>query len=825
MNGFAGEAAAAQESLAPGAVTEVGGFLGERVLANVKLLLKFDIDRYVRMVEEKKHRDWAPIGEQLGKWLEAATEASQQSQNAPLRTKAEEALKRVIAAQDDDGYLGITDPELRTDRRPLRGMEPYELYFTLHALLSAYQRWGSDDALAAARRLGGYLVEKIGPGKAEFWPVPDNVTIAGHSVHYGLEGALLAHPMTHLHRLCGEREYLDWSQWVVDSIDRWSGCGTLSNLDKVARGQMRLYQIQPNVHARTLHMNLLALLELYQVTGDEGLLRKVRGAWRDIVTYRMYITGGVSVGERYQGDHYLPNTGSVVETCATASWMLLNQRLLELTGEPAFADVIERLLWNHLPAAQSVDGDGWRCHTPLNGWKPEGYFTGPNCCSSSGPGIVAEAPTLIYARGRDGIVVNQYVPSAAGVELASGDEVTIRQITDYPVGEKIVVELAPGRPERFTLRLRLPSWCEEPAIAVNGQPVAEELEPRAYAAIDREWEQGDRVELTLPMEPRWAAGRHGNDGLYALVRGPLVYALDTIWCDEATRQALVGDAKGNPIPGLAGVVLDPDEPPSGLKAVQTPPRALGPAYVVRIALGDRRRALARMLPFANVGVWYRSRAERRNHKGRRDAYAVWLPEAMSGRFRTVDIRRVVNVHSNARRGLFVSPAHADEVFPFARYGAYTLHGIPFEVIDPARNNGKNLLILSGGPPKATARRYPSRVTIPLGFRCRALHVLGGVGGWAHPATGDRRPAAIVRIRYDDAPTQEVRWNNGEHLADYIGKAHAPRSTHALDIGGKQLRLLRIRTNAKSRIARIEIRDTGSIVAPVIAAITAELPEE
>jgi len=849
----------AQEAVPASAVPELGGFLGERVRANTEYLLRFDVERFVRMAEERRHRDWFWIGEQPGKWLEAALYAIAQSGNADLRRKAEEALRRLVAAQEPSGYLGITDPALRAGRRPLRGMDAYELYFTLHALVSAYEHWRDEAALGAAKRLGDYFVEKIGAGKAEFYPVPKEVTIAGHPEHFGLEGALLAHPMARLGRVSGDAKYLDWSQWAVGSIDRWSGCDTLSNLDKVASGEMRLNQIQPNVHAHTLHMNLLGLLELYQATGDEALLRKVRGAWRDMVTYRLYITGGVSVAEVYRPDFDLPNTGNVVETCATMSWMLLNQRLLELTGEPHFADVIERLLWNHLPAAQTVDGDGWRYHTPLAGWKPEGCFTGPDCCSSSGPRILAMVPSFLYALTRDGIAVNQYVASAAKTKLPSGNELAIRQVTDYPAGEKVAIEVAPARPERFALRLRLPSWCEKPAIAVNGQPVTDELTPRSYAVLTRDWKQGDRVELTLPMQARWTAGRQGNDGLYALVRGPVVYALDSVWCDEPTRKALVGDAKGDPFPGLSGVLLDPDALDAGLTPAETPKRALGPAWRARIALADGgvpgatpkfllgretkdlgtlkpelecgtpatggSRALATMLPFANVGTWYRTDAERNERKGRRDAYAVWLPAGTSGRFRTVDLRRAVNVHSNDGRGLFLSPAFTADCFPFAHFGAYTFRGIPFEIIDPAQNGGKNLVILKGGPPEAIASRYPAGATIPVGMRCRALHVLGGVAGWAFPGSQDRRVGAVVRIRYEDGPTQEVQWVSGEHLCDYNGKADVPGSLRVLDLGRTHLRLLRIPTNPRAKLTQLEIATTGTLVAPVVAALTAELPAD
>lgn len=824
---LAAEAPLAQTPLPPGAVSDISGFLGERLKGNADHLLKFDVGRFVKMAEERTYRDWFWIGEQPGKWLEAAILAAEQQGNAELRQKAEDVLTRLIAAQEPGGYLGITDPKIRDGLRPLRGMDAYELYFTLHALVTAKERWGSDDALAAAERLGDYFIARIAPGQAEFFPVPKEVTIAGHPEHFGLEGALLAHPMARLARVSGERKYLDWSQWVVSRMDRWSGCGTLSNLDKVADGTLRLNEIQPNVHAHTLHMNLLGLLEQARATGDRALVRKAMAAWSEIAASRTYVTGGVSVGETYRAEHDLPNTGNVCETCATMSWLELNARLLELTGDPAHADVIERVIWNHLPAAQTADGDGWRYHTPLNGWKPEGYYTGPDCCSSSGPRSLAALPTFLYGRTRDGVAINQYVPSTLRTTLASGTELTLRQATDYPTGERVEIEVSPAKPERFALRLRLPAWCERPAVTVNGQPVAERPRREAtFAAIAREWQAGDRVAVTLPMAPRWYAGQRGNEGRFCLLRGPLVYALDTAWCDPATRRAIVGDAAGDPFPGLAGLAAGAaGVPPAESQAEAPSPRLLGPAYRVRIALADGQRALATMLPFANVGMWYRDEAEKRERKGRRDGYAVWLPEASSGKFRTVDLRGAVNVHSNNGRGLFASPAFAADCFPFPRYGAYALGGIPFEVIDPATNEGRNLLLLRGGPPEALAAKYPASARVPVGFRCRALHFLGGVAGWAFPWAQDRRLGAVVRIRYEDAPSQEVQWISGEHLVDYNGKADVPASQRVLDLGRTHLRLLTVRMSARSKVTQVEIASGGTIVAPVFAAITAELPED
>jgi DUF1680 family protein len=206
-----------------------------------------------------------------------------------------------VAAQEPGGYLGITDPALRSDEAPLRGMDPYELSFMLHGLMTASETWDDPLALQAACRLGDYFAAHIGPGKAEFWPGPlrppenrgrrlkGHSALAGHSVHYGWEGTLLVDPMLRLYQKTGVPRYLDWSRWVVGNIDRWSGWDAFSKLDRVADGTMGIHEVQPYVHSHTFQMNFLGFLRLYRITGDATLLRKVKAVWDDVASRQMYL--------------------------------------------------------------------------------------------------------------------------------------------------------------------------------------------------------------------------------------------------------------------------------------------------------------------------------------------------------------------------------------------------------------------------------------------------------------------------------------------------------------------------------------------------------
>jgi DUF1680 family protein len=650
----------------------IGGFIGQRIQANVNNYIKtFDIERHIQAVERRDHRDWSwVVGEQPGKWLESAALNAAWMDDAALRQSAESALRRLVRSQEASGYLGVTAPDVRTPAKPLRGMDPYELYFMMHGLLTAAEEWNDEEALQTARRLGDYFESTIGPGKAEFWPsdlrYPENIRqycggqsdIAGHGVHYSWEGTLLIDPMLRLYELTGDAKYLDWSKWTIDNIDRWSGWDAFSNLEKVADGAMGVHELQPYVHSHTFQMNFLGFLRIYELTGDASLLRKVRGAWDDVAKRQMYITGGVSVGEHYEKGFIKPITGHVVETCATMSWMQLTQYLLELTGDPKYADAIERLMLNHVFAAQTIDGDCNRYHTPPNGAKND-YFHGPDCCSGSGHRIISMLPLFFYATDSEGLIVNQYVPSSATIELGNGRGVIkVVQQTRYPESDTIRLQLTPSESMAgMKVRLRIPAWTANPSLIVpegmsvqylwfdgNDKPQTSATRPEeiaCYAEISGAWDRyvTTIIDLTFPMETQWIEREnHVEDRIvrlrggggeqmreavevpyppYALMRGPVVYAYDTVW-----------QPAEDPVPPTL-LHVNPMAP-AAIEEVPAPARAMGPGLKTSLVATTSDQVEVLMVPFANVGRWYRDDQEKETVRNS-DAYpyATWLSDVKS----------------------------------------------------------------------------------------------------------------------------------------------------------------------------------------------------
>ncbi len=620
-------------------VSGIDGFIGQRIDLNRNVYLKdFPIDKYVDFVVDRQHTSWDwTRAEQHGKWIESAYLSAIQGKDKQLYEKVKKELYRIIASQEPNGYLGATAKSYRSAKRPIRGMDPYELYFVFHAFETVYEETGDKKALTSVERLADYFLNNFGPGKNEFWPsktlrAPENKhkvltgtsDFAGHSVHYGWEGTLLCDPIARLYELTGKKKYLDWSKWVVSNIDRWSGWDAFSRLDSVADGTLGVDKLQPYVHSHTFHMNFMGFLRLYRITGDQTLLRKVEGAWNDIAKRQMYITGGVSVAEHYEHDYIKPLRGNIVETCATMSWMQLTQMLLQLTGNTKYADAMERLMINHVFAAQDALTGTCRYHTAPNGEKPEGYFHGPDCCTASGHRIISLLPTFFYAEKGNKFFVNQYVDAHY-----DGKDFQFSVAGNYPDGDVLTLSILKGADKE--LNLRIPAWCANPSILLNGEQLSG-VRAGAYYTVNRSWKKGDKLTISFPMEERWIERANHSDCKqymlpggeimydvkptqlipYAFLRGPVVYCVDMVWNPQLHNDDCNIEKD---------IRVDVSQKPVAIKKVDASMmtecfKAKGYYKGIPVELV--------LTPFANIGQWWRNGETKPQKNADAFTYGIWV---------------------------------------------------------------------------------------------------------------------------------------------------------------------------------------------------------
>jgi hypothetical protein len=195
---------------------------------------------------------------------------------------------------------------------------------------------------------------------------------------------------------------------------------------------------------------------------------------------------------------------------------------------------------------------------------------------------LADYHNLIYYKDAAGLYVNLYVPSELRWSHA-GTEVTLRQETDYPVAETSTLTLEMKQPMEFPLRFRVPEWSGDTSITVNGAAANVACKPGSWATVSRAWKQGDKVEVRIPLRFRWQPVDKEHQTRAAIVRGPVVYAIDSRYIETAFRPP-EDDEQLNK-------ALTPDPGPS---AYHAPPTIPG---VCRVRGTNGRNLDARARPF------------------------------------------------------------------------------------------------------------------------------------------------------------------------------------------------------------------------------------
>lgn len=191
-----------------------------------------------------------------------------------------------------------------------------------------------------------------------------------------------------------------------------------------------------------------------------------------------------------------------------------------------------------------------------------------------------------------------------------------------------------------------------------------------------------------------------------------------------------------------------------------------------------------------------------------------------GKYLPLPLEKVATVVST--RGMFYSEDAPVERLVFEDWGPKTVEGVPFVLVDPQGARVPNAIMLYG-PQGVLPPRMPRSVTVPCNAAARAIHVLGGVSGWGFPLGNKGSVSMIVRLHYAGGAVEDHPLRNGEHLADYIRRVDVPGSKFAFDLRGRQVRYLAIIPERDETIASIELIKGDDATAPVVMALTVELP--
>jgi DUF1680 family protein len=492
----------------------------------------------------------------LAKWIEAASYSLMTKPDPELEKLLDEVIVILEKAQEEDGYLNTHYSLQGVDQKWSFLRESCELYCAGHLIEAAvahHEATGKDSFLNIARKYADHIGSVFGRDESQK---------RGYCGHAEVELALVK-----LYRVTGEEKYLQLSKYFVEERGQKPYYFTVEKT-AVAKDQKIMehlvYALEEenykhsqshlpireqehadghSVKGMYLYSSMADLALEYQ---DDELLEACKRLWKSAVTKRMHITGGIgssAVGEMFTFDYDLPNDDSYNETCASISLIFLAQRMLRLDPDSQYADVMERALYNGVLGGMALNGKQFFYTNPLEVW-PEAiavrkdkehifttrqhWFDCP-CCPPNISRLVTSLGQYIYTSNDEEIYAHLYMSNRAVFRGETGD-LEIVQESDYPWDGNIRFRFSTSSPIVRTFALRIPLWCGDYQLKVNGKDIrAEAAVDKGYAKINRKWSDGDVVELVLPMDVQRVYANpkvRYNGGKVALQRGPVVYCLE-----------------------------------------------------------------------------------------------------------------------------------------------------------------------------------------------------------------------------------------------------------------------------------------------------------
>ena len=490
------------------------------------------------------------------KIIEGASNSLISSPNPKLETLLDSLVGIIKIGQEPDGYLTTwrtinpakppaTWVEVKEGKRWESLATSHELYNAGHMYEAAvvhYKATGKRNFLDIAIKNADLMVETFGDGEGKIAAVP------GHQI---IETGLIK-----LYEVTGKEDYLDLAKYFLDNRgnpDNHELFGAYSQ-DHVPV----VHQDEVVGHAvRAVYM-YAAMTDIAAMKNDSAYLNAVDKLWDNMVSNKMYITGGIgarhdqeSFGENYE----LPNLTAYNETCASIGDVYWNHRLHNMTGDVKYFDVIERTLYNGLISGISLDGTHFFYPNALESDGKYEFNQGAatrkswfdcSCCPTNMVRFVPAIPGLIYSKSDDTVFVNLYASNEATIDLPA-QSIKLNMETNYPWDGKVSITLQEIETADFKLKLRVPGWVRNEVLPsklyhyrneistpitlkINGENTKMELND-GYLVLNGSEVVGKSIELAFPMEVRLAetSGKvTENQGKLALEYGPIVYAIEEV---------------------------------------------------------------------------------------------------------------------------------------------------------------------------------------------------------------------------------------------------------------------------------------------------------
>ncbi len=509
------------------------------------------------------------------KWIEAVGWALAQRRDEALEAIADDAIDVICSAQTEDGYLNTYYIVNGLDGALTNLRDHHELYCFGHlteAAIAYYHGTGKNKLLRAACRYADYFDARFGPeeGKLKGYP--------GHEI---TEMALIR-----LYEVTGEERYLRLGRFFIDQRGQEPNYFIEEEKIRAAREGKKISKITTNPAYHQAHQPVREQTEavghavravyLYsgmadaaRVTGDESLYAACLRLWEGIVYRKLYVTGGIGgthIGEAFFYAYDLPEDSAYSETCAAIGLAFFARRMLQISPESRFADVMEAALYNTVLAGMALDGKSFFYVNPLSvvpkacrqderltHVKPvrQKWF-GCACCPPNIARIVSSVAQYAYTENDGTLYTHLYMQGSVAKRFEEG-EITMDVAANMPWDGRVRIRIHAEKPVNGVLAFRIPGWTQAPAYESHGK---QQRIFGGYVYFQGVWQEGDTVELNFPMPVRMLTADprvRESFGKVAFARGPVTYCAEE--ADNAENLHLLRVDEARIGEGCSGVFL------------------------------------------------------------------------------------------------------------------------------------------------------------------------------------------------------------------------------------------------------------------------------
>jgi hypothetical protein len=459
-------------------------------------------------------------GETTGNWLDGLIRTAYLSGDAAAKNQVDAMVARILAMQEEDGYLGTYPKALRYEQ-PVTAQngELWSQTCLFRGLLAYYEFTGRRDVLEAVQRAAQLTISKYGPGRP-YWN-EGGVGAGGGPGH----DLMFVDVCEWLYRLTGDRSFVEFARFLYD------GYSALTDLREADIQLSHLDDMSQLFAGHGAHVmeHLRVPLFVYHATGDA----KYRAAAENCFpkTARHLSAGGACISD--EGIHQRPGSPYIgCEYCTMLELLNSLQSGVQKTGRAALADWIELLAFNTAEGARQRDGTAIQYCTVDNQFEITTKTCGRRmklspthedvavCCPVTAlkffPYFVNEL--WMKTAAGDGLVAVNYAPNDLRTKL-NGVTVRIQSETSYPFEDEVRMTIMPEQPVTCGIRLRIPGWAGKLTVAAPGASVAD---ADGWRVVTKTWQAGDRI--VLSFQPAVERKTMANGEMY-WQRGPLVYAL------------------------------------------------------------------------------------------------------------------------------------------------------------------------------------------------------------------------------------------------------------------------------------------------------------